>query len=110
MNTQHNKLNSYPKEKTPRSQEYKDWLKTQRCCICGTISHEWVSVVPAHQTIDGHGYMSGKSNDFYAIPLCSRCHLFEHQGGAKSFWKGRDKIKLVIDHLIKFIQRDEDAR
>ena len=68
----------YPKIKTPRSREYLDWLKTQQCVICGRAKEEYRDIVPAHQTINGHGFMGGKANDFHALPMCSFCHAEGH--------------------------------
>jgi len=93
-----------PKIKTPRSREYLDWLKTQRCVICGRAKEEYRDIVPAHQTINGHGFMGGKANDFHALPMCSFCHAESHWHGEKTLWGGHDRQKLIIDHLIKFIQ------
>ena len=103
-------MNPDPKPKTPRSQKYLEWLKTQRCAVCGRAKHEYRDIVPAHQTIDRYGYMGGKANDFHALPVCSFCHAEGHWHGEKTLWDGYDRKKLIIEHLIKFIQDGMNAR
>jgi hypothetical protein len=98
-------MNPDPKPQTPRSQKYLDWLKEQPCCVCGTCKNQWVDIVPAHQTINGHGFLAGKASDLCALPLCSRCHASEHRKGVKSFWRLHDRKSFIIQHLIKFMQR-----
>lgn len=94
----------YLKHKTARSEKYKQWLKTQPCCNCGQKANDYLSVVPAHQNLEG-GFMGGKSNDFHALPLCVECHYWEHQA-PKTFWRWTDKKKIVIDCLVKFIENE----
>jgi hypothetical protein len=63
--------------------------------------------VPAHQSLGNDRGTAHKSPDFYALPLCSEHHaVFEHHIGAKSFWGNLDKKKLIIDHLVKYIQEN----
>ena len=93
------------KDITPRNKKYLEWLKTQPCAYpgCNRFKDEYMDIVPAHQNLDG-GFMAGKSNDMYALGLCSEHHVLEHQQGSKTFWNGIYKEKLIIDNLIKFVR------
>ncbi len=66
--------------------KYLEWIKTQKCVVCGKYATIGNDVVPAHQNI-GYGKMGGKSHDFFAIPLCHLpCHTaFEHNQKSKLF-------------------------
>lgn len=92
-----------PKEITPRSKSYRDWLKEQRCAKCGQLQNDYLDIVPAHQSIFGRG-MGIKTNDFTTLGLCTRCHAAEGYMGVETFWKGIDKKKKIIEHLIRYIQ------
>jgi hypothetical protein len=90
-------MNPDPKTKTPRSQKYLDWLKTQRCVICSHPKEPNRDIVPAHQTILGRG-MAHKPSDYTSLPLCSFCHAEEHWHGTETMWKGIDRKREVIKH------------
>ena len=91
------------KRKTPRNKAYLDWLKDQRCVICGRQKDDCRDIVPAHQSITGRG-MGLKPSDYEALPECSFCHAEEHYHGTKSTWKDLDKKRLIIEHLTKYLQ------
>jgi hypothetical protein len=91
------------KKKTPRSPKYLEWLRSQPCCVCGTVKNEWMDVVPAHQSFEGRG-VGIKANDFHCIPLCVECHDIEHMQGVESFWVGEDRKMIVIAMLSRYIE------
>jgi hypothetical protein len=66
-----------------------------KCCRYGDIQ---INVVPAHQNF-GFGSMGSKASDLWTIPLCTDCHLQEHNQGHETFWEGYD-LKLECLKLI----------
>jgi len=64
-----------------------------------------MSIVPAHQSLDGHG-TALKPSDFFAVPLCSEHHALEHLKGNETFWMHIDKKRLIIDHLVRYIKEN----
>ena len=56
-----------------RDRRYLDWLRTQRCLICGVTPSD-----PAHIGTSGTGI---KSPDNHVIPLCHRHHAESHSVG-----------------------------
>ena len=95
-------MNPQPKQKAQRSQQYCDWLKNQRCVLCGRFKDEYRDIVPAHQNL-GYGMMGGKASDTCALPLCTACHAVEHWKGNATVWNGINKERLIIEHLSRFI-------
>lgn len=43
--------------------------------------------------------MGSKASDLWTIPLCTDCHLQEHNQGHETFWEGYD-LKLECLKLI----------
>ena len=37
-----------------------------------------------------------KSDDRFVLPLCGKCHRFQHQIGEDAFWKGYDPLLLAL--------------
>ena|ERR1700761_2340245 len=66
-----------------RDQGYLDWLKLQRCSICGWMQ-PWVVIDPAHGPVNG---ISSKGGDDGAIPLCRSHHREQHSIGWPAFEK-----------------------
>ncbi|MCG9536678.1 DUF968 domain-containing protein [Providencia huaxiensis] len=63
-----------PKLKCWVSPTYLQWVKSQPCCICGSIADD------AHHIIGyGLGGIGTKGHDFYVIPLCRVHHSELHQ-------------------------------
>jgi hypothetical protein len=50
--------------------------------------------------------MAHKPSDYTSLPLCSFCHAEEHWHGAETMWKGIDRKREVIKHLIRFMEKD----
>jgi hypothetical protein len=67
--------------------EYLDYIRQQRCCICGQTP-----VDPAHLRIssinDGKRDtgMAEKSSDKWALPLCRAHHEQQHRMNEREFW------------------------
>jgi hypothetical protein len=62
------------KNKTPRSEKYKAWIRTQPCVVCGRTGE---TIAPAHMATGG---TSIKASDYYCLPLCYDHHAEEHRG------------------------------
>jgi hypothetical protein len=78
-------------EKSPRvrDENYLDYIRSLRCCICGDDT----SVEAAHLRVgsvnDGKqpAGMAQKSSDRWALPLCGRHHREQHAtGNEMEFW------------------------
>ena len=71
-----------------RSKKHMDFIRKQRCCICGATN------VEAHHLLRpwrGHRGMSMKSGDENLVPLCVRHHReLHHYGDEDSYWKEVD--------------------
>lgn len=57
-----------------RDRKYLDWLRTERCAICGLVGPS----DPAHIGTAGKGL---KSSDDEALPLCRYHHVVGHTKG-----------------------------
>ena len=91
------------KDRTLRDKKYLAFIRKHRCCVCGAPSSDYMSVVPAHQTLDSHGFMGGKASDYRAVPLCSNCHRLEHMKGARTFWRDYYRELIIIRLLEEYI-------
>lgn len=67
------------KEKTPRSEKYKAFIRTFPCMICSTT----LSIEAAHMSTGGTGI---KCSDYQLTPLCTEHHAEQHRG-FKTFYK-----------------------
>lgn len=85
-----------PKLKRWESTKYLQWVKSQPCCICGSIADD------AHHIIGhGQGGMATKSHDLFSIPLCRIHHrnLHDDQKG----WESEHGSQIIL--LFKFLDR-----
>jgi len=81
------------KPKTERSKDYRNFIRSQICLICGnpeTIHH--------HESISGSG-MGMKCPDTESVPLCVLCHHERHHYGRKSFYEEHE-----IDYIGKVLK------
>jgi hypothetical protein len=91
----------FPKPKTHRDKKYLDFICSKECCICGKGSE------PHHESgLGDSGGMALKCSDYFAIPLCSKCHRDRHDIGYLSFYKlfSLDVKRLIIEYLSEYIQ------
>lgn len=89
------KVNTYFKTKTERSEEYKRYIRSKPCMICGSkseVHHE--AIVP--------GGIGLKCSDFETLPLCRNCHIERHTAGVDTFYN-RHNINYVKE-IIKYQQ------
>jgi hypothetical protein len=89
---------SYPKPRKWRSPAYRKWIAQQRCCVCGCMPTQ-----ATHQNVLNDKGMGSKVSDSCLLPLCALCHHNEHQRGDKSFWAGKDREKLIVHYLVKYV-------
>lgn len=67
----------FPKDKIYRSEEYKAYVRTLPCIVCGGNAE------PHHEIGGGMGI---KGPDLFCIPLCRGCHQERHSKGVLTFW------------------------
>lgn len=61
------------------NKDYRDWVCTQDCVVCGEPGHSDNQIVPHH--IKGIGHLSGaglKAGDNWAMPMHVKCHNWFH--------------------------------
>ena len=62
-----------PKEKTPRDEGFRDWLRTFDCCECGWPAH--IRRPTGGNFIEAHHILTGgtsiKASDYEEVPLCA---------------------------------------
>lgn len=114
-----------PSTKEPdarRSQDHKDWLAKQPCCLAGrframtpregvgVIRHVcFGDVVAAHIRIGTRGGTGYKPNDGYCLPLCYQGHNLDEHKGARSFARrwGLDPKAAAIEYANRSPYRSE---
>lgn len=85
-----------PKLQRWESEKYLRWVKSQPCCICGSIADD------AHHIIGhGQGGIGTKAHDVFTIPLC-RIHHSELHKDPKE-WEREHGSQIVF--LFKFLDR-----
>lgn len=71
-------------ERVGTDQQYLDWLKTQPCCIRGSLiadkEHDG-DVVPAHVRRIAAGAGTSIKPEYSAVPMCDHHHKLQHQHG-----------------------------
>lgn len=89
----------FPKDKIYRSEEFRDYVKTLPCIICGRDSD-------AHHEIGGGTALKGP--DLFCIPLC-RKHHDERGAGVETFWKkhNKDRWQVIAETLAGYVEQME---
>ena len=82
------------KTKNWRSPKHLEWLREQRCLCCNRCPRSEA----AHIRIGTDGGMGLKPSDYWATPLCSECHGYQHLAGERTFWtiEGLDPHKEAL--------------
>ncbi len=91
----------FPKEKIYRSEEYKAYVRTLPCIVCGGNSD------PHHEVGGG---MAIKGPDLFCIPLC-REHHNERENGLKTFWNIQyylDRWQVIAETLAGYVEMLEN--
>ena len=85
MPTQPQMVEIFFKEKTTRSENYKRFIRGQRCLVCGSVESQH-----HHEPLNGRG-IGLKGPDDEALPLCYRCHTERHIKGRDTFYREHQK-------------------
>ncbi len=85
------------KKKTPRSEEYRAWIRTHKCLVHGCQGKSEA----AHMATGG---TSIKCSDYYCLPLCHDHHGEEH-GGRETFAERHnlDIWKKIAEHMEAYL-------
>lgn len=91
----------FPKDKIYRSEEYKAYVRTLPCIVCGKDAE------PHHEV--GGGWAL-KGPDLFCIPLCRYDHDLYGTLGVESFWEkvNKDRWKTVAETLAGYVERMEE--
>lgn len=96
----------FPKEKTFRSEEYKDYIRSLPCCNPNCPKHGRLRS-EAHHVDSGGGSIKG--SDLSCIPLCCHCHVpGVHTMGHITFQQRNnvDFNEVQIKCLSSFIEKE----
>jgi hypothetical protein len=80
-----------------RDRKYLDWLRTQRCILCGLHGHDYDVVDPCHIGTAGKGI---KSPDNEALPIRHMFHQEMHSKGEISTLR-----RLLPDDVLRLALR-----
>lgn len=84
------------KNKPDRDPEYREFVRTFNCCICGS------GEVVAHHV--EHAGLGLKGSDFSCIPLCGQCHNKIHTGEYSGKFEDV-QIKVLRTYIRKLKQK-----
>lgn len=102
------------KTKKPKSREHRqdeahlDWIRTLPCCICesdGSDPHHLLSIK------DARG-MAMKSQDWWTVPLCRRCHDRLHKeavADTEHSWFSRNGLAWVYQYAERLWRLSGDS-
>jgi hypothetical protein len=88
--------------RTPRAHNklHLDFVRGLPCCVCGNnIQTEAAHVKMSCGWADKRGVGLGeKTDDAFAISLCSQCHRDQHAMDEREFWiqRGKDPICIAL--------------
>jgi len=71
--------------------KYKEWVRTQPCCVCGSPPPSTFAHFPATKA---------RKDEHWGIPLCGICHREQEDGGASWCWDYRRKWARFLFGLI----------
>ena len=91
----------FPKNKIFRSKEYKAYIRTLPCLVCGKASD------PHHEVGGGIGI---KGPDLFSIPLCREHHREREDIGIETFWDkySMDRWKTIAETLARIWEIKEN--
>lgn len=76
-------MNSIPKPKRERDEQYLAWIRTQPCCLWNPKCNQ--PAEPHHVREKGKGGMGTKPSDRRTVPLCRGAHDVYHEIGREEF-------------------------
>ena len=90
----------FPKDKIYRSEEYKAYVRTLPCIVCGKPSE------PHHEVTGGTGI---KGPDLFSIPLCRDDHRRREDTGKETFWEevNMDRWQVIAQTLAGYVEQLE---
>lgn len=71
------------KRKTPRSEKYMEWVRSQQSAVSQNTQY----VVAHHVRCFGWGGIGLKPSDFRTVPLTHEEHMELHRIGEREFWE-----------------------
>ena len=71
----------YPKQVREVNEEYLDFIKQQRCCVCGLSGENMIA--PHHVKSRGAGGKDAGNT----ISMCLTCHNLAHTGHVSKEWQ-----------------------
>ena len=88
----------FPKDKTYRSEEYKAYIRTLPCIVCGGNAEP-------HHEVGG----KPKGSDLFCIPLCRQHHWAYGSLGQETFWRehNMDRWKTVAETIAGYVEYKE---
>lgn len=80
---------------------YLKWIRTLPCLACGNdTGTEAAHIRYTDRSVMKHNPGIGqKPADYFAVPLCSKCHRDQHDFGDEEMWweeMGKDPIKTAL--------------
>lgn len=90
------------RQREPRQQipDHLAYIRQLPCCVCGNnIETEAAHIrYPDRTVAKPLTGMGQKSDDCWAVPLCSRHHRMQHASDELSFWQGHgiDPIRIAL--------------
>jgi hypothetical protein len=79
-----------------RSDKHLASVRVMRCRACGIEP----PAEAAHVRKGADGAGGKKPSDYFAVPLCERCHKVQHQIGEPAFWSDIDPIEIALQIAI----------
>ena len=79
----------FPKVLPARSKKYMEWISKQPCCLTGMEPHDYQSVDPHHEPVEGAGTMGGKPCDSRCVPVAHylHCEMEDVNGSRRGVWE-----------------------
>lgn len=93
----------FPKNKIYRSEEYKAYIRTLPCLVCGKPSD------PHHEVGGGIGI---KGPDLFSLPFCRGHHREREDTGIKTFWDkyNMDRWQTIAETLAGYVETLEGEK
>jgi len=96
-------MNPCPKEKTFKSEKYKQYIRSLPCIICDYPCSE-----PHHVRNANNSGTGKKPSDFWCVPLCKLHHAEFHHYGKKTFYDrhGIDIYEVLFMTVKGFVEKE----
>ena len=94
-----------PKPNLRRRVQHLAFVRQLPCVACGKAALSDA----AHVRIGTDGGVGRKSSDRYAVPLCTTCHVKQHQVGELAFWSALRIDPLNVTLRLWTVSSDVEA-